>query len=64
MPNDEDAPGTAVSEQRTFPESLCWRCANHREVKTTRSVFVMCTVLPVKYPRQPVASCAGFRPGD
>jgi hypothetical protein len=47
-------------EARPFGDSLCWRCANHREVKAARSTFVMCTALPVKYPRQPVLACAAF----
>ena len=44
-----------------FAESLCHRCANHRIVKTARSVFVMCQhpSLP-KYPRQPVVACPMF----
>ncbi len=45
-----------------FPDSLCHRCEAHRQVRTKTSLFVMCTALPVKYPRQPVLHCAAFRP--
>lgn len=44
-----------------FPESLCHRCAAPpRLVRTARSVFILCPVLPNKYPRQPVRSCPRF----
>jgi hypothetical protein len=43
-----------------FPESLCHRCANCRAVATKTSTFLMCTVLPTKYPRQPVLACPAF----
>jgi hypothetical protein len=45
---------SSANGDRPFPESLCWRCAHHREIGGARSVFVMCEALPVKYPRQPV----------
>jgi hypothetical protein len=61
MPNRERR-STDVPEQRPFGESMCWRCANHRAITTARSVFVMCTALPVKYPRQPIVACPSFRP--
>jgi len=48
---------------RPFPESLCWRCLAHREIKAARSTFVLCTALAVKYPRQPVRTCSAFREG-
>ena len=47
-----------------FPESICHRCANCRMVATKTSKFLMCTALPVKYPRQPISDCAEFRPGN
>ena len=47
-----------------FPESLCHRCAGRRYVPARASTFVMCTVLEVKYPRQPVLACPAFRVGD
>jgi hypothetical protein len=47
-----------------FPESLCHRCAACRVVRTRTSAFLMCTVLDVKYPRQPVRACTAFRPRD
>jgi hypothetical protein len=46
-----------------FPESLCHRCAAPpRYVRTATSIFVMCPLLPQKYPPQPVRSCPLFRP--
>ena len=46
-----------------FPESLCHRCAAPpRYVRTATSVFVLCPLLPTKYPPQPVLTCAAFRP--
>jgi hypothetical protein len=48
-------------DTRPFAESLCWRCANHRPIRAARSVFVMCTALAVKYPRQPVTTCPSFQ---
>jgi len=47
-----------------FPDSLCLRCRHHRAVRTKTSTFVMCTALPVKYPRQPVVVCAAYEDGD
>lgn len=45
-----------------FPESLCHRCAAPpRYVRTKTSVFILCPLLPQKYPRQPVRSCPEFR---
>jgi hypothetical protein len=40
--------------------SLCLRCRHHRPIQTKTSTFVMCTALPVKYPRQPVRECPAF----
>jgi len=52
-----------VSEELPFPESLCHRCAAPpRYVRTGKSTFILCPLLPEKYPRQPVLSCALFRP--
>jgi len=42
------------------PDSLCHRCQAHRLIQTKTSTFVLCTALPVKYPRQPVVACAAF----
>ena len=44
-----------------FAGSLCHSCASHRDVETKTSRFLLCTALPVKYPRQPVASCPAYR---
>ncbi len=46
-----------------FPTSLCHRCAAPpRYVRTRTSTFVMCPLLPNKYPPQPVLRCPLFRP--
>lgn len=47
-----------------FPSSLCHRCAAPpRYITSARgSVFIMCPLLPNKYPPQPVRSCSLFRP--
>ncbi|HEX9604380.1 MAG TPA: hypothetical protein VF973_11570 [Myxococcales bacterium] len=52
-----------MSEELPFPESLCHRCAAPpRYVRTGTSTFILCPLLPEKYPRQPVRSCPLFRP--
>jgi RimJ/RimL family protein N-acetyltransferase len=51
-----------VSDQ-PFAESLCHRCAAPpKYVRTERSTFLRCPLLPEKYPRQPVLACPLFRP--
>lgn len=46
-----------------FPESLCHRCAAPpRYVRGGRSLFILCPLLPQKYPPQPVLRCPLFRP--
>lgn len=46
-----------------FPTSLCHRCAAPpRYVKTQTSTFILCPLLPRKYPPQPVVRCALYRP--
>jgi len=62
MPDETRKPNDDAAE-RPFAESLCWRCANHRPIPAARSVFIMCTALPTKYPRQPIAACPSFQPG-
>jgi len=45
-----------------FPESLCHRCAAPpKYVRSERSTFILCPLLPNKYPPQPVRQCAMFR---
>ncbi|HWE26261.1 MAG TPA: hypothetical protein VG496_20160 [Myxococcales bacterium] len=52
-----------MSEELPYPESLCHRCAAPpRYVRTQTSTFILCPLLPEKYPRQPVRSCPLFRP--
>jgi hypothetical protein len=56
---------TAVVIDSPFPDSLCHRCAFLREIRTARSVFLMCEepTLP-KYGPQPVRQCRGFVPAS
>lgn len=49
-----------MNEELPFRESLCHRCQHLRLVKTARSTFLRCAVLPNKYPPQPVRSCPVF----
>jgi hypothetical protein len=47
---------------KPFPESLCHTCAAPpRYVKTATSTFILCPLLPEKYPRQPVRACALYK---
>lgn len=44
-----------------FADSKCCACQFLREVKTARSIFLMCTQgTPPKYPPQPVRECSFF----
>lgn len=47
-----------------YPDSLCHRCAAPpRYIRSARgSVFILCPLLPEKYPPQPVRRCPLFRP--
>lgn len=48
-----------------FPESLCHSCAAPpRYVATDTSTFIMCPLLPKKYPPQPVRQCPMFKPAQ
>jgi hypothetical protein len=50
-------------EEMAFPESLCHRCAAPpRYVQTKSSVFILCPLMPKKYPVQPVRECDLFKP--
>jgi hypothetical protein len=47
--------------------SLCETCQNMREVRTTRSRFLLCELSVTnleyaKYPRQPIIQCEGYQP--
>ena len=54
--------GTLEPEELPYPTSLCHRCAAPpRYVRTKRSLFVMCPLMPGKYPPQPVRFCSLFR---
>jgi len=51
-----------MADPLPFPESLCHRCAAPpRYVRTGSSVFILCPLLPQKYPPQPVLKCPLFR---
>lgn len=59
MNEREPAPG---APELPFPTSLCHRCAAPpRYVKTQTSTFILCPLLPRKYPPQPVVRCALFK---
>lgn len=46
-----------------FPDSQCHTCAAPpRYVRTATSTFIMCPLLPNKYPPQPVRRCPLYRP--
>jgi hypothetical protein len=56
--SEERAPGPLP-----FPESLCHRCAAPpKYVRTATSTFILCPLLPRKYPPQPVRQCPLFTP--
>ena len=49
--------------QLPYPTSLCHRCqAPPKYVRGARSVFILCPLLPNKYPPQPVLTCELFAP--
>lgn len=50
--------------EHPYPESLCARCVGEKRIVGARSMFVMCTRLPNKYPRQPVLSCEAYAERD
>ena len=55
-------PPPSGAPELPFPTSLCHQCAAPpRYVKTKTSVFILCPLLPNKYPPQPVRSCELFR---
>ena len=61
----DEPPGPDPSErpELPFPTSLCHRCAAPpRYVRTPRSTFILCPILPNKYPPQPVLRCPAFKP--
>ncbi len=51
-----------VNTPPPFPTSLCHQCAAPRYVRTKTSTFILCSLLPQKYPPQPVRACALFQP--
>ena len=60
MTEREPPPGSAALP---FPTSICHACAAPpRYVKTQTSTFILCPILPKKYPPQPVLRCPAFKP--
>lgn len=58
-------PASPPPPERPYPESLCHGCAAPpRYVRTATSTFIMCPIVPEKYPRQPVRHCPHHRPRD
>jgi hypothetical protein len=51
-----------MTDELSFPYSLCHHCDARRYVPAKGNVFIRCTRLAVKYPRQPVRSCGAYRP--
>jgi hypothetical protein len=52
-------------DELPFPTSLCHRCAAPpRYVRGQSSTFILCPLLPERYPPQPVVRCALFRPKE
>jgi hypothetical protein len=46
---------------KPWPESLCHRCAAPPQVVEAKSsTFILCPLLPNKYPQQPVRECSAF----
>ena len=41
---------------------LPFPAAPPRYIRTNTSVFILCPIVPEKYPRQPVRECPWFRP--
>ncbi len=49
--------------------SLCETCQNMREIRTTRSRFLLCELSVTdagypRYPPQPIVRCSGYQPRD
>jgi len=64
MKRDEPPPAErGEPPELPFPTSLCHQCAAPpRYVRTPRSTFILCPILPNKYPPQPVLRCPAFKP--
>ncbi len=59
---DASEPDDPPPNPLPFPDSLCHRCAAPpKYVRTERSTFILCPILPNKYPPQPVRTCPHFR---
>ena len=59
MADEQSKPDAELS----YPNSLCHKCAAPpRYIRTATSLFILCPLLPQKYPRQPVLNCSLFKP--
>jgi len=64
---DEPGQGDPGSDPapRPFPDSLCHSCAAPpRYVLTRTATYILCPLLAIRYPRQPVHECALYRRRD
>jgi len=62
----QQPPSEPPPEKLPFPDSICHKCAAPpRYITSGRgSVFILCPLLPNKYPPQPVRRCPLFRPRE
>ncbi len=49
---------------RPHPTSLCHQSAGLRLVPGKNTAFMLCQLLPEKYPAQPIARCPAFSPKE
>ena len=55
--------GSPPQGELPYPSSLCHRCAAPpKYVETRAATYILCPLLPRKYPPQPVLRCHLFRP--
>ena len=63
MPDEAEECDHPTRRDLPFPSSLCHSCgAPPRYVRNGRSTFILCPLLPDKYPPQPVRRCREYRP--
>lgn len=56
-------PSPPGAPELPFPTSLCHSCAAPpRYITTQTSTFILCPLLPRKYPPQPVVRCPLYQP--
>jgi hypothetical protein len=49
-----------MADALPFPDSQCHSCEERRYVRSVRGAFILCLVLPQKYPPQPMRACPRF----